>query len=496
MFHLDRHRARAALFVTVATTLAASAVGVLGSLPATAASTQGGVVSFTFDDGRISQFTSARPLLQAAGVKATFYIISDALTWGSTNMNATQVRAMAADGHEIGNHTKTHTNLTKLSSAQVQAEFSQSQTAIATATGVAPRSCAYPYGASNATVQSLASRYFTSCRGTTGGQNTLTGNRYDLRTYYVQTSTTAAQIRAAADQARVANTWLVLIYHGVGTISSSDDVSTTTLTAHLNAVKASGVAIRTVSGVLEDSAPPTPTPTPTPTITPTPTPTVTPTPTPTVTPTQGVVSFAFDDGKIGQYTTARPVLNAAGLRGTFFVISDALTWGSTNMNATQVREMAADGHEIGNHTKTHSNLTGMSAAQVDSEFSQSQAALTAASGTTPRACAYPYGASNATVESVAAKYFTGCRGTNGGLNTSGTNRYRLVTYYVHTSTTAADVRAAVDQARSTGAWLILTYHGVGTVGSSDDVTAATFSAHVDAVKASGVTVRTVGQALG
>jgi len=36
---------------------------------------------------------------------------------------------------------------------------------------------------------------------------------------------------------------------------------------------------------------------------------------------------------------------------------------------------------------------------------------------------------------------------------------------------------------------------VGTVGSADDVTAAAFASQVDAVKASGITVRTVAQAL-
>ena len=175
--------------------------------------------------------------MNTAGVKGTFFIIGDAFTWGATNMNAAQVKTLATDGHEIGNHTQNHPYLTSLNSTQIRAEFTQSQNAIAAATGITPKNCAYPYGASNATVQTIAKTYFTSCRGVTGGQNTLGSNTYDLRTYYVQTSTTAAQIRAAADQAKANNTWLVLIYHGVGTVQSSDDVSTSTFTAHVNAVK-------------------------------------------------------------------------------------------------------------------------------------------------------------------------------------------------------------------------------------------------------------------
>ncbi|OHA18019.1 MAG: hypothetical protein A2836_01855 [Candidatus Taylorbacteria bacterium RIFCSPHIGHO2_01_FULL_45_63] len=40
-----------------------------------------GFVSLTFDDGWISHFTNAKPILDAANIKGTFYIISGALAW-------------------------------------------------------------------------------------------------------------------------------------------------------------------------------------------------------------------------------------------------------------------------------------------------------------------------------------------------------------------------------------------------------------------------------
>jgi peptidoglycan/xylan/chitin deacetylase (PgdA/CDA1 family) len=182
-------------------------------------------------------------------VKATFFIMSDAFTWGSTNMTAAQVRTMISDGHEIGNHTRSHANLTSLSATAARAQFADAQRVIAQQTGVTPKNCAYPYGASNSTVRSIAAEFFTSCRGTSGGQNAL-GGGYDLRTFYVTTSTSASAIRTAADAAKANNAWLVLTYHNVGIIESSDDVSTATLQAHVDAVKASGVPIRTVAQVL------------------------------------------------------------------------------------------------------------------------------------------------------------------------------------------------------------------------------------------------------
>jgi peptidoglycan/xylan/chitin deacetylase (PgdA/CDA1 family) len=208
------------------------------------------------------------------------------------------------------------------------------------------------------------------------------------------------------------------------------------------------------------------------------------------------VSFTFDDGKSNQLSNAVPVLDAANMKGTFFIISDALSWGSSYLTPAQVKTIADDGHEIGNHTKTHANLTKLSASGVRTEFSKSQTKITAAAGKAPRTCAYPYGATNSTVRSVAAEFFRGCRTTDGGTNTSSTDSYKLRTFYVHTSTSASQIRAAVDKAAADKVWLILCYHGVGKVSSSDDVSADTFAAHVKTVKASGVQVRTVGQVLG
>jgi hypothetical protein len=132
---------------------------------------------------------------------------------------------------------------------------------------------------------------------------------------------------------------------------------------------------------------------------------------------------------------------------------------------------------------------------VEAEFADAQAAIRSKVGVTPTTCAYPYGAHDATVERIAAKYFTACRGTDGGTNGSGADRYGLRTYYVHTSTTAAQVRAAAQAARDAGTWIVFVYHGVGSVGSSDDVTTASLQAQVAAIQATGIPIRTVAQAL-
>ena len=241
------------------------------------------------------------------------------------------------------------------------------------------------------------------------------------------------------------------------------------------------------------------TPTPTSTTTPTSTATTTRTTTPTTTPPggTGMASITFDDGTIGQYTYARPLLVQRSLPATFFIISDALGWTGTNMNATQVRQLVADGDEIGNHTRDHTNLATLSASQVSAEFTDSQTVIANQIGVTPTTCAYPYGSHNSTVDSVAGNFFRGCRETGGGLNTSGSLRpYALTNYYVGQTTTAADIRNAAEQAKAQNAWVIFTYHGVDPSGTgSEDVTPTNLAAQLDALRSTGIPVVTVSAAL-
>ncbi len=208
------------------------------------------MVSFSFDDSQQNHYDVVRPILRSSGVNGTFYVVGASLTW-SGNLTPAEARTMAQEGDELGNHTQNHPVLTSLSSAQVDQEFAEAQANIKAATGVTPETCAYPSGQSNATVQAVAAKYFRACRGTGPGQNSASNlATYDLSVLYAQTSTTAAQVKAAAEQAKANNTWLIIVYHGVGDVYSSDDVTAATLQGHIDAVKAAGVPIRTVKGAL------------------------------------------------------------------------------------------------------------------------------------------------------------------------------------------------------------------------------------------------------
>ena len=110
----------------------------------------------------------------------------------------------------------------------------------------------------------------------------------------------------------------------------------------------------------------------------------------------GYVGLTYDDGPNNGTTT--PLLNAlrsAGVRATFFNIGTKV-----QQNQALARSQTNAGMWVANHSWTHPHLTQLSAAQMNSELSQTQQAIQQATGQTPRLFRPPYGETNATLRSV------------------------------------------------------------------------------------------------
>ncbi len=99
-------------------------------------------VALTFDDGPLPQNTpQVLDVLRARGVKATFFV-----TGSNVSAHPELARRIVAEGHAIGNHTWSHSNLDQLSPAGQAAEMDRTTQAIVTATGVQPCFFRGPYG--------------------------------------------------------------------------------------------------------------------------------------------------------------------------------------------------------------------------------------------------------------------------------------------------------------------------------------------------------------
>jgi peptidoglycan/xylan/chitin deacetylase (PgdA/CDA1 family) len=98
-------------------------------------------VLLTFDDGMVSNYEMAAPVLEDAGMRGVFFVVphfsmrsgADARAFyverirnrppGLTAMTPAQIRDLADRGHSIGNHTLTHARLSVSPAAEYEAEI-------------------------------------------------------------------------------------------------------------------------------------------------------------------------------------------------------------------------------------------------------------------------------------------------------------------------------------------------------------------------------------
>jgi peptidoglycan-N-acetylglucosamine deacetylase len=100
-------------------------------------------IAMTFDDGPSSANTPRLlEILKQRNIRATFFLIGQ-----NAASNPDIVRRILADGHEIGNHSWTHPQLSKLSDDRVTTEIIKTQDAIKEASGFTPTLLRPPYGA-------------------------------------------------------------------------------------------------------------------------------------------------------------------------------------------------------------------------------------------------------------------------------------------------------------------------------------------------------------
>ena len=109
------------------------------------------------------------------------------------------------------------------------------------------------------------------------------------------------------------------------------------------------------------------------------------------------IVVTFDDGWIGQYTDALPILLKYNIPATFYVYNHV--FGKKEfMTLDNVRELQKDGMEIGGHTVHHPHLTLLPGELVYSEIYGNKVFLETELGISLYSFAYPYGDFDLSVE--------------------------------------------------------------------------------------------------
>ena len=139
------------------------------------------VVALTFDDGLLSVYEHALPIIASYGFPATVFVVSDycgrSNAWPSQParvarqplMGWSKLRELVRAGVRPGCHTRSHPDLQSLTSSGISEEVIGAKARIEDVLGVPVDTFAYPCGAFDAQVRALAAANFSLACTTTLG---------------------------------------------------------------------------------------------------------------------------------------------------------------------------------------------------------------------------------------------------------------------------------------------------------------------------------------
>jgi peptidoglycan/xylan/chitin deacetylase (PgdA/CDA1 family) len=187
----------------------------------------------------------------------------------------------------------------------------------------------------------------------------------------------------------------------------------------------------------------------------------------------GAVTLSFDDGWKSSVVVGGNILNSAGIKGTFYIISGALSDKAFKMRSyslgtkhppyaslSDVRALSDMGHEIGAHSHRHPDLTTLSQELLEKEIATNVTTLHEL-GFHRTSFAYPYGkCDDQVIAAVKDSGFLGARSTILGYNDFSTNPFQLKCQAVKVDTLLSDVHDWIDHAVQNNLWLILMFHQI------------------------------------
>jgi peptidoglycan/xylan/chitin deacetylase (PgdA/CDA1 family) len=161
-------------------------------------------VVLTFDDGFADTHTVAAPLLAAAGVRVSIYVVTGAVggrsAGGDPMLTWRQVVELAELGHEIGGHSRSHAQLDVLPAGAAFAEVSRCKEQLEGQLGRAVRGFAHPHGYSTRRVRrQVAAAGFEYAVGLGNRPASAEDDLYNLSRLTLTARTTRATVQAWLD---------------------------------------------------------------------------------------------------------------------------------------------------------------------------------------------------------------------------------------------------------------------------------------------------------
>jgi peptidoglycan/xylan/chitin deacetylase (PgdA/CDA1 family) len=213
-----------------------------------------------------------------------------------------------------------------------------------------------------------------------------------------------------------------------------------------------------------------------------------------------IVSFTFDDVPDTALSAGAAILEAHGVRGTFYIaggLAGRVEPGRTLIDAAGCHEVAARGHEIGCHTYSHPDLRHVDRSFLIADLARNQRYLSAVDPRPGRRnFAYPYGSASFSKRAIMAETFRTCRAGGEAINRGPTDPTYLRGVEIRQPESHASGSTHwIDTLVAKPGWLIFFTHDISSTPTPYGCTAAAFERLVGHAVERGCRVLTVDAAL-
>lgn len=205
-----------------------------------------GILCLTFDDFRPTDYSRAYPLMVARGIKGTSYTTGSDKSWENA-------REMWRNGWDIECHSDTHSDMTKLTTQQIEQEMVNMNQKFMSAKIPKPKHFGYPYGFYNPTTQDAIKQHRLTqrrYRPELTEYNTYDINELELRGLQADISTVTQlnQIKELINQAESQKLILITVMHSlVDVVTGGDQCKIEYFTQLLDYALTKDIYISTIS---------------------------------------------------------------------------------------------------------------------------------------------------------------------------------------------------------------------------------------------------------
>ncbi len=306
-------------------------------------------VALTLEDlDGAAEFAAVLKLCREEKIKVTFFVKGEALS-------RLAVKQAVADGHEFGNHGLRHEYWAEAGAPAIAADLAAGAKAVQAAAGMAPRVVRPPYAYYGDNFREAAAKLAPPAVVVRG---------VDAGDWLVDSpEAVVEQLKGAVAGGAIVN------------INMKAKTAAAALPSIVRELKARGFELVTAGELLRKIPPAAVAP---------------PSASPSGPPLTGgplavlrrseagrpYVALTFDDGgPAWRVNEILDILKEAGVRSTFFLLGE---W--VRANPDEVRRMAAEGHEIANHSYSHPRFSWLSTAAMREEILAAREALREVTG--------------------------------------------------------------------------------------------------------------------